>query len=271
MILWLAFIALTGLVVGLLAWSVLRSGMSTHEISQADTRFLEDQLAASEDPEARSEIGRRLLAANRASTPVTYTTLRPGTRRALVVIIVLLVPLGALSLYGLLGKPDQPSKYRGLQSIEEITADASIEELVPYMASIMRQRPDDVEGWALLAQQATWIGRHDLAAIAFTNLNRLVPGDAQIVASMAEAKIAAANGLVTPEARTLLVQSLDIEAGQPSPQYYLGLYDLQQGNPASAAERWQGLLDNSSKDAPWVPRVRQALDQLAPDQQAPDG
>ncbi|TDI59561.1 MAG: c-type cytochrome biogenesis protein CcmI [Alphaproteobacteria bacterium] len=263
MILWLAISGLAALVIGTLLWAVVRSSAPASEISPTDTRFLEDQLDAAEDAESRAEIGRRLLAAARITAPVTYTTMGGGARRALIVAIVLLVPLTAALLYGLLGKPGQPSQYRGLQSIEEITADASIEELVPYMASIMRQRADDAQGWALLAQQASRIGRHDLAVIAFINLNRLDPLSAQIVASLAEAKIAEAQGLVTPDARKLLVQSLEMVPDLSSPQYYLGLYDLQQGNPDSAAKRWQSLLDNSPTDAPWVPRVRQALDQLA--------
>ena len=263
MILWLAITALVGLVLVTLLWSVLRSGTPASEISPADTRFLEDQLDAANDAESRAEIGRRLLAASRTSAPVAYTTLGGGGRRALIVSIVLLVPLSGVLLYGMLGKPGQPSQYRGLQSIEEITADASIHELVPYMASIMRQRPDDAQGWALLAQQASRIGRQDLAVQAFTNLVRLNPTNASLVASLGEAKIAEAVGLVTPEARQLLVQSLEMDASQPSPKYYLGLYDLQQGKPQSAAKRWQALLDNSPTDAPWVARVRQALDQLA--------
>jgi cytochrome c-type biogenesis protein CcmH len=262
MVLWLSFIVLSGLVVGILLWALLRSPRVAPVEADLDTSFFEDQLAAAEDEEARAEIGRRILRARRQQVTQSYTTLSRSGRLAWIVVLVLFVMGGSAGLYVLMGQPANPTVPRGLQTVEEITASASIQELVPYMASRMRQRPDDAQGWGLLASTATSIGRHDIASTALANLARLQPGDARILATWGEAIIASERGIVTPRALEILKRAIDLDGTLASPQYYLGLYAMQQGEAVTALSVWRALLSQTPPGAPWAEQLNRAISEL---------
>ena len=262
MVLWLSLFALAALVVCILLWALIRSPQSGPEEAGLDTSFFEDQLAAAEGDEAQAEIGRRILRTRRQQVTESYTTLSRSARQAWIVVLVVLVMGGSAGLYVLMGQPALPSVPRGLQTVEEITASASIQELVPYMASRMRQRPDDAQGWGLLASTATSIGRHDIASTALANLARLQPGDAPILAAWGEAIIASERGIVTPRALEILKHAIDLDGALPSPQYYLGLYAMQQGEAATALSVWRALLSQTPAGAPWVEQLNRSISDL---------
>ena len=262
MIMWLTMAGLLTICLLVLAWALMRAQPALPETAESGMAFLQAQLDAADSDDAKREIARRMLRLQQKSGPQAAVSLTKSGRLGLLGGVAVFLLLGSMGLYGLMGSPDQPWQPRGLQTMEEITAGAPLEQLVPYMASVMRQRPDDAQGWGLLATTAANIGRHDIAATALANINRLRPGEAGLMAAWAEAQIATEGGLVTPAARDLLQQAVARDAGLHSAQYYLGLYAKQQGDPGQALAIWQALLDDGPADAPWVDRVTQEINSL---------
>jgi len=76
---------------------------------------------------------------------------------------------------------------------------------------------------------------------------------------LGEALAAAANGVVTDEAKKLFVRAVALDAKDSKARYFLGLADEQDGNREAAAEKWRSLLKDAPPNAPWVGFVRQAL------------
>jgi len=265
MALWLIMAVLAAVPLGVLVWAVLRNLGDAAPVTGVDTALYKEQLAVAESDEAKAEIGRRILLADRRKGDTAFIGLSSSARRALVGVLVVMVFGLSFGLYGWLGKPILPTQPRGLQSEEEIAAGATIEELVPYLASKMRQSPDDAKGWQLLATTAGNIGRFDIATNAWANLARLHPGNANLLASWAESTIALERGLVTPAARDLLQQALALDATLPASQYYMGLYAKQQGDNATALERWQALMAITPTDAPWAEMLVRSIAALEAD------
>jgi len=258
---WLGFIGLLLVGLGPLVWWLLRQPVAGENV-KPELAFYRQQLEQAEDDDARAEVGRRILRADRQEAGATASILPAGARMGWLAGLVLLISVGSIGIYGLLGDAYAPTAPRGLQSFDEIAQGASLQQLVPYLAGKMRQKPDDPTGWALLANAAEGIGRYDIAVNAYANLVRLNPDNADLLASWAEAHIALDQGLVSPTARDILAEALRIRPSLPPAHYYLGLYDMQQGQPQAALTRWRALLADGPADAPWVPVVEAAVEAL---------
>ncbi|HJU27601.1 MAG TPA: hypothetical protein VJ718_00420, partial [Candidatus Binataceae bacterium] len=74
-----------------------------------------------------------------------------------------------------------------------------------------------------------------------------------------EALVAAADGVVTDEAKRAFQSAVAGDAHNAKARYFIGLADEQDGNRNDAATQWRALLDEAPADAPWKDLVRAAL------------
>ena len=71
--------------------------------------------------------------------------------------------------------------------------------------------------------------------------------------------VAAANGVVTDEAKHVFETAVTRDPHEAKARYFLGLADEQDGNRTAAAARWRAMLEEAPAGAPWVGFVRAAL------------
>lgn len=274
MIFWLFAGLLTAVAVGLLLLPLLRPTGVTLPRQAYDLTVYRDQLAeVGRDLErgvltqdqaaaARTEIERRMLGAAegqpeaaRDGRDKTPSDRRPGLLTAG---LALGLPAGALSLYLLLGAPGMPSV-----PLAERTASADKQSdmaaLVEQLAERMAAKPDDPQGWRLLARSYSQLGRLDEAAAAFSQAIARGGADAQTWASLGEVLTAAADGLVTPEARQAFAAALKQDADDPRARYYGGLAYAQDDRFKEALEVWQSLAAETPPDAPWRNLLEQQI------------
>jgi cytochrome c-type biogenesis protein CcmH len=76
---------------------------------------------------------------------------------------------------------------------------------------------------------------------------------------LGEALVAAANGVVTDEAKQNFERAAARDPRDPKARYFLGLADEQDGNKEAAVAKWRALLEEAPAGAPWAAFVRQAL------------
>ena len=76
---------------------------------------------------------------------------------------------------------------------------------------------------------------------------------------LGEALVAAADGVVTDEAKLSFQRAVAGDAHNAKARYFIGLADEQDGNRDDAAKEWRALLDDAPADAPWKDLVRAAL------------
>jgi cytochrome c-type biogenesis protein CcmH len=270
MTLWLALALMTAAAIFAVLWPLAREGKLR---SGSDVAVYRDQLdeigrdrAAGliEDKEATAaqvEVSRRLIAAADAqaaaptSQPAAATTTR---RRTVAVVALVLLPLGAAGLYLMLGSPslpDQPLAPR----LAAARGNQSPDALIAQVEAHLERNPDDGRGWEVIAPIYLRLGRFEDAVKARRNALRLNGETAEREASLGEALVFAANGVVTAEAKATFEKAVAIDASHVQARYFLGLAAEQDGDRAQAATTWRALIEGAAPDAPWLDFVRGAL------------
>ena len=212
---------------------------------------------------ARTEIGRRLLAAEDARID-PHGPSRTASRAGLAVVLGVFVPVAALGLYAWQGSPGlsgQPAAERPAVAAASETGDMAA--LVARLAERLSERPDDAKGWQLLGRSLSTLERFGEAAQAYARAAALLPKDADIRSLHGEALMAASQGQVTPAARLAFAEALSRNAKQPRARFYLGLAALQAGDRAGSLAQWRALAADSKPEDEWMPMLRQRIAGLA--------
>jgi len=214
-------------------------------------------IAASEADAARSEIGRRLLAADKQSQSGAAA---PAENRSRTIAFgsVLFIVLFSLSVYGFLGQPDakdQPLAAR----ISEPTKNKRIEALIAQVEKHLDKKPEDGKGWEVLAPVYFRLGRFGDAEIAYRNAIRLLGATGDREADLAEAIVAGNDGMVTAEARAAFERANKLKPDAVRPRFFLAMALAQEGRNEEAATAWQTLIASAKGDEPWVPVAKSQL------------
>ena len=217
-------------------------------------------IASAEAEAARVEISRRLLAAADAEGEASPAAVAPWRRRFIAVAALLTMPLGAISFYlalGFPGLPDQP-----LAARTNGPENRSIAALVAQVEDRLEHNPQDGRGWEVIGPVYMRLGRFDDAVRARRNALRLLGVTAAREGDLGEALVAAANGVVTAEAKSAFDHALALDAHDPRAKFFTGVAAQQDGKNADAAAIWRDLLAQAPADAPWASVVRQSLTRL---------
>jgi len=270
---WLAFMLMTGAAILAVLWPLSRTRVA--HASATDLAVYKDQIAelardraagligAAEADLARVEISRRLLAAaDRASAEQDGASV-PWRRRLVVIAALFALPFGAGGLYLVLGSPnlsDQPLAARLNSPVDP----RSIETLVSQVERHLENNPQDGRGWELIAPVYLRLGRFEDAVKARASAVRLLGDSADREADLGEAFAAAANGVVTAEAKQAFDRALALDPEHLKGRYYIGLAAEQDGKPREASRIWHALLAQAPAGAAWAELVRQSLARVEP-------
>jgi cytochrome c-type biogenesis protein CcmH len=216
---------------------------------------------------ARLEVSRRLLAATDVTAPVPQES-AGWRRRAVALIALLLLPLGAASLYLALGSPDLPGQPQAARR-EMPPEQRSIADLVGRVEAHLEANPEDGRGWEVIGPVYMRLGRYDDAVKARRNSLRLLGPAAVREADLGEALTGAANGIVTAEARAAFDRAVALDPEDFRAHYFSGLAAEQDGRPKDAADIWTKLLAGAPEDAAWIGFVRESLLRVDPNASVP--
>ncbi len=202
------------------------------------------------------EIGERLLAQT-ATTPATAPERLPGPSKQLVAALSLGVIAAAIAGYLATGSPAlvaggaalAPDRATAAAGPDPASSDAAspglqqIAAMVDKLAERMKERPDDAEGWTMLARSYTVLGRFAEALPAYRRASELQPKNAGLLADYADTVAATKRTANNPESIALIVRALAVEPGHPKALALAGTADYDRGDFAGAIARWQTLLD----------------------------
>lgn len=268
---WIAAAVLAAIVVAVLAHPLLaRRAAAGEERLAYDLAIYRDQLAevaralaAGEVTEAeaaasRTEIERRVLAAadrtEKAPPPAAARALLAGA-------LALLLPVGALGLYGWHGAPDLPGQ--PLADRPPVSADNGAEQRrhqeVAVLARRLEQHPDDLEGWERLGGVLMQARRYAEAGEAYRHRLTLGGERPDLLAAYGQALTLAADGMVTPAAKEAFSKAGD----DPRARFFLAEAAVQAGDLRAGLAGLVALETASPADASWRPAVRQRIEELA--------
>ena len=273
MVLWLVLAVLTAVAIAALLWPLARGSDSVPAAPSGDLAVYQDQLtelirdqergliSAKDVKAARTEVGRRLLRAADASAAQTSSAAAPDgeKRRGIATTVAAIaIPLLALALYLPLGAPHLPGRpYAALPRVSD--AQASIADLIAKVEARLREHPEDGEGWDVIAPVYLRLGRFEDASDAYRRSLALKGETPLRLMGLAEAMVAARNGIVSEEARQLLEKVVGLVPQHVGARFLLALAKEQDGKLADAAADYRALLAAAPKDAPWRANVEGRL------------
>ena len=212
-------------------------------------------------------MSRRLLAAANAANahPAKRGGKRPAPRSPPWRLAGVVIPLVAVALYGVLGSPElpgQPLASRAPNS-EEALERSPIGQLLARVEAHLAENPNDGRGWEVVAPVYMKLERYDDAAKARRQAILLLGETPARDVDLGEAITAAANGVISDEAKVAFDRAVKLDAENYKAQFYLGLAAEQDGNmPRRLRASGSGLIANAPADAPWLVVVRQALERV---------
>jgi cytochrome c-type biogenesis protein CcmH len=219
-------------------------------------------IGAAEAEAARVEVARRLLAAARRAGSGPTPAAAWWRRRSIAIAGLLAVLAAAGGLYYELGSPNLPGQPLAQRIAEAHGGDQSIEALFLKVERHLAEHPDDGRGWEVIAPIYMQLGRYDDAAKARANAVRLLGATAQRVVDFGEAAVAAANGVVTAEAKAAFDEAIRLDPTDVAARYYEGLAAQQDGSRDHAEKIWRAMLADAPEGAQWAEFVRRALARL---------
>jgi cytochrome c-type biogenesis protein CcmH len=185
-----------------------------------------------------------------ASMPVD-TTSKPWITA---MIAALALPLVAFGTYLAIGTPAAAdprtlARQGGPLDGEQVVA------LVESLARKVRERPDDAQGWGLLARSMAALGRFKESAEAYERLAKLVPRDAHVLADYADALGMAQGRTLAGRPYELVKEALALDPKHRKALALAGTAALDANDFAAAARYWEALaaeLPAGSDDAAQV-------------------
>jgi len=268
MMLWVIFVLLALATGALLVVPLLRRAADPLARSAFDLQVYREQLAeldrdkergvlaADQAEAARTEIHRRILAAEETdSAPRSASRLQ----LPLALLLGLGLPLIAAVIYSRLGAPELPGKPFAARQADPAF---KMEALLGQLAAHLQAQPDG-DGYRRLGEGYMTLQRYQEAVEAFRQAQALGVQDGTMASSWGEAVTMTQGGMVGPEARHEFLQALAEDPHNPQARFYIGLGYAQIGEFNKAVAIWRDLEKDSGGDAPWLPALRQHIAEAA--------
>ena len=301
---WITTVLLALVVSGLFVIALLRRPDKSEEAADYDMRVYRDQLTeidrdlergvlTQEDANrVRTEVSRRILAADAQRTVDTDFT--RGAPRIVASVVALVLVGGSVALYKGIGpinglgapgytdlalaeritfaeslRDSRPSQARAEASltasppVAEFNADYL--QLVQTLRDTVAERPDDIQGHALLVQNESNLGNF---VAAYQSQGRIIELKREEVAvedltGYTDLLILAAGGYVSPEAEQAARVVLTRDPNNGIARYYIGLMLAQTGRPDMAFRIWDRLLQIGPESAPWIAPILEQIPEMA--------
>lgn len=300
MLFWILAGTLSAAVTALLVRPLLAAGGAGTDLSP-DQAVYRDQMAEvdrdlarglihPDDAErARTEIARRLLAADRAG-PLRLREAPPSLRLVATVLAAVLVVPGGLSLYATLGTPDAPDRPRAERVTDaalairnrpsQAEAEGSLaatmpqvppalpeeeQALIDQLRRIVPTRPDDLRGWTLLAYHEMRLGDYSAAARAQERVVALKGEEAaaEDLAFLLDMLVEAGGGVISQEAMVAMDRLREVDPANPSLRYYQGLLLASVDRADLALPHWRALIEEAPPGNLHRRRAEAVVEQVA--------
>ncbi len=169
----------------------------------------------------------------------------------------LAIPVVTVGFYRWVGTPEAADP----QVMAAATAkpgDHQIEEMVALLEQKLKDRPDDVQGWSLLARSYAATGKMQKTVEAYAHLAKIAPQDPSVLADYADALAASRGRNLSGEPTALVMKALAIDPRHPKALALAGTAKLNDGEFAESIAYWERLhavVPPGSEDADQVRQI----------------
>lgn len=243
------------------------------QLADLDVQVATGALAAEEAEGLRTEIKRRMLSEGREPE----ATSRPLADKRLLQLafgVVGLVAISAVLLYALIGRPQLPG-HPG-STVEAVAAiggsnsqtggqagdqagghpGGDVTAMIAQLEGQLKDQPNNVRGWAVLAWSYFQTGHYEQAAKAYARAAELDPSNAEHLSGEGESLVRAAHDVVTDDAAQAFKKALSVDPTDPRARFFLAVRRDRQGDHKGAMDDWISILKSAPPNAPWAAQVR---------------
>lgn len=214
--------------------------------AQIDAELAQGSLSPSQHEQALQELQARVMdEVGEVEEPAPVQNTPQST--AFILAVALLIPAGALAIYGFIGMPsalrgdEGAMASRGEQSPHALTQE-QMEAMVEGLAQKLQKNPNDPDGWHMLARSYVAFNRMPEAAQAYEKANAQAPGNPQILADYADV-LAMVNGRkLEGKPEQLVLEALKADPKHQKSLALAGTAAFNRGDFAKAADWWKQLL-----------------------------
>jgi len=222
------------------------SALALHreQLAQLDGELAQGALTAAQHAAAVEELQGRVIEEVGEPDAAAAATPRVHPLAALLV-VALVLPVGALALYALLGRPAALEAGRQSAAAAGTAPHAmsreQMEGMVEQLAARLQQSPQDADGWHMLARSYVAVERLPEAAQAYDRAAALAPTNPTVLADYADT-LAMVNGRSLEGRPTELVQAaLAADPRHAKALSLAGTAAFNRGDFAAAVAFWQRL------------------------------
>lgn len=201
-------------------------------------------------------------------TDVPYRTLSASQGRLLFSGLVVFCLGVAAAVYGKFGAYSglaEALEFKGIEAQQtEHVSKAQINAMVASLEAKLKENPDNLDGWFLLARSYMNMERYAEAAEAYARAIPLVKAQnenpAPVYGLQAQATYFASQGRFTQEVRDLIDLAFEQEPNEPNTLGLLGMMAMQRGDFDAAIEFWSRIL-STHPDHPGTNTILAAIEQ----------
>ena len=208
---------------------------------------------------ARGDLQRGLLEA--VDVPSANAAASVKRSKAAAIAVAVAVPLVSVSLYLGLGTPQglEPGKENAAQGAPHQLTQEQIESMAARLAQRLESKPDDGEGWVMLARTYNALGRFGEAAAAYAKAEARFPQDAQLLADYADSLAMAQGQTLRGKPEALVQRALQADGNNLKALALAGTAEFEKSDFAKAIEYWTRMLPLLPVDSEMGNSVRASI------------
>lgn len=221
------------------------------QIAELDQDLRNDILSNKQYESSKQELQKRMLqdlSENNESTHVSSAS-RHGVVAS--VIVILAVPLAAVYLYMIIGDTRgilpqsqlaNATQFQAADNDEMPSGHTEIKSVVDNLAARLKDNPEDIEGWVMLARTYAIMGRYEDASTTYAQLVQIIPDNPQFLSDYADVLAMTKNGSLIGKPAELINQALEIDPDYPKALALAGTVAFERAKFEQAAAYWERLL-----------------------------
>lgn len=211
--------------------------------------------------EARLELSRNILAAEKEVSKSTFVGNRSFAMRVIISLGILFVPIVTIGVYALTGNPSVES-HPFSELMDANPATLSPSETLVRTEALFARNPENGKLADELSSAYLVAGRFQDAVNTYVEALRLNGDSAPRLVGYGMALAGYNGGTINDDALKSFEKAAKLAPDDFYPRLFIAEASRQAGKPKEAADGLQEFLDRSPKNSPWRPRVEELIGQL---------
>jgi cytochrome c-type biogenesis protein CcmH len=193
----------------------------------------------------------------------------PAAKPSGLLLVGLAVAVVAIAAGGYMWKGLPASGAGAAEGTQQAAADGSqpphatnsdqIAAMTEKLAERLKSKPDDVEGWSMLARSYSVLGRHAEALKAYEKASNLRKDDPTLLADYADSLAVNSNNSLEGEPMKLVDRALKLDPKNLKALYLSGTYSFNKKDYANAVKLWEKLAEVGPPGNVFVREVEPAI------------